>query len=193
MSTTISPVEKLKIGDIEVYLEDFGEGKGKIIISNTNGTSYSYYWNAMGSSLKDFLCQLNGDYLARCLLGSNERLVVDWKRTFARVRKFIKEELSLPFYMHMEFQYDMRRILRRFQNSCVDVDQIEYFVSGFYHSFIDRLDFHLIENDTDRKYLSKDFNDVSEVWHLVEKKESREYLWIVDFHKKLKKELQKAH
>lgn len=80
MSTVASPIEKLKIGDVEVYLEDFGESKGKIIISNTNGTSYSYYWNAMGGSLKDFLCQLNGDYLARCLIGTHQRLVADWRK-----------------------------------------------------------------------------------------------------------------
>lgn len=75
----------------------------------------------------------------------------------------------------------------------MEVDEIEYFVSGFYHSFINRLDFHLIEDRSDMKYLEKDFNNIDEVWYLVEKKESPEYLWLMDFHKKLKRELQKAH
>lgn len=192
MNTTVTQVEKLKIGDVEIYLEDFGEGKGKIILSNTNGTSYSYYWNAMGGSLKEFLSSLSGDYFARCLLGPNDRFVIDWKKTFAEVRRHIRNELSLPWYSNMEFQVEMRRRLNRFQRNCVESNTAEYFVHGFDYDFVERLDFYLIEEN--REYLEKDFKRIDEVWHFLVKKEGPEYLKLIDLLKKLQKILnKKAH
>ena|ERR1044072_5336499 len=192
MNTTVTQVEKLKIGDVEIYLEDFGEGKGKIILSNPSSTSYSYYWNAMGGSLKEFLCQLNGEYFARCLIGANDRFVIDWKKTFAEVRKHIRNELSLPWYSNMEFQIEMRHRLNRFQRNCVEYNTAEYFVHGFDYDFVNRLDFYLIEDN--REYLEKDFKRIDEVWHFLVKKEGPEYLKLIDLLKKLQKILnKKAH
>lgn len=69
MKIVESQVTKLLISDIPrfdpitVVLEDFGEGRGKIIIEEY-GTSYAAYWGAMGGRLADFVAQCSPDYIA---------------------------------------------------------------------------------------------------------------------------------
>lgn len=51
METTIKEeVKHLRVQNTDVYLHEYGEGKGKLTISNDYSHNYSYYWGAMGSS-----------------------------------------------------------------------------------------------------------------------------------------------
>lgn len=53
---------------VNVYLEDFGPGSGKITISHESET-WSAYWSAMGktTAVDQFFCRCDEDYLIGCL------------------------------------------------------------------------------------------------------------------------------
>jgi hypothetical protein len=75
---------KIKINNTDIFLEDFGDNKGKITVSDTYGYNYSMFWGAMGGSLKDFLCSINSEYFADKLMGSQSNNEMDVKKTFKR-------------------------------------------------------------------------------------------------------------
>jgi hypothetical protein len=84
MKIETSLVKKLIITEIEsldpiaVYLEDFGVGKGKIIITCFND-SWSYYWGAMGQyNLAQFIIKCDNDYLATKLSSYTEQKIDDY-------------------------------------------------------------------------------------------------------------------
>lgn len=189
MGSSVASLQRLKIDNTDIFLEDFGPGQGKVTISDTFGHNYSYYWGAMGSQLSHFIYTIDSGYFARNLIGSKDHYVVDWKRTFAQIRKFIRTELDLPWYKHQTFQEHMREKLRSFQSDCEEADNIHLFVSMFDSGFIDRLDYNLIIDREERKALEKSFKDISEQWHFICKKEGPEYLWLTALHKKLKDKL----
>jgi hypothetical protein len=178
-------MEKIKINETDVILDDLGEGKGKVIISGYNN-SYSYYWGSMGDDLKTFIYRINADYFASNLLGRKGCYSFDARKTFTGLRKFIREELDLPFYKHMEFQKEMRETLKDFERECDERGQ-EYFVDNFHSSFINRLNFYSIDDRWERDYIEKDFKSICEVWNFIQTQNSHEYLFLTNLHKKLKK------
>ena len=195
MSTIVCPIEKLVIDGSEIYLEEFGESKGKIVITKTYHKNYSYQWGAMGRTLKEFLCEINGSYFANCLIAPNKDYVINWKKTFTEIRKSIRTDLSLPWYKHIEFQKQMREVLNDFEKYCAEVNSAEFFVEAFKSNFIKRLDFTLVDTKSyslEAERLEKDFESISEVWYYIVRTEGPEYLWLVNMHKKLKQVLQKA-
>lgn len=189
---TETNITRLKIDNIDVFLEEFSERAGKITISDVYGHNYSYYWGAMGYPLPKFLCSIDEDYFAKNLIGNHKSNVMDVKRTFTALRKYIRKELGLHWHMHMEFQKDLRQVLNNFQRQCEDLDDAtHYFVDMFYYDFVNRLDYSLINNRFDRKEQEDNFK-IEEHWHFIVNQGSDKYIWLTKFHKKLKEKLSNA-
>lgn len=191
ITVEIIPILKIKIGSTDIFLEELGAGKGKITVSDTYGHNYSSYWGSMRETLKNFICSINSSYFASNLLGAADNYEMDVKKTFASIRKYIAEELGLPWYKHMEFQKEMRETLNCFKRECEDTNSQDYFVGNFFSSFVDRLNYYLIEDRYDRESIEKDFKGICEQWNFIETRPGREYVWLEKLHAKLKKELSK--
>ena len=179
---------KLRIDETDIFLEDIGPSQGKITISGYNH-NYSYYWGAMGGNLKDFICRINNDYFVDKLCGKTSTF--DCKRTFSEVRKHIRTEIGLPWYLFLDFQKEMREQLNRFERDCEEMGE-NYFVEHFFDRFINRLDFYLIPS-RERRYYEESFKGISEQWYFIQTRESDQSLWLNKLHNKLKKELKKNH
>jgi len=177
----------IKIANTDIFLDDLGNNKGKITISDTYNHNYSYFWGSMGGTLDEFLCNINSGYFADKLLGTKSNFIFCEKSTFTTVRKFIATELNLPWYKHQEFQKDMREKLNSFQNDC---ENENHFV-GNWSSFIRELDFYLIKDHSEQISLRREFENISEVWNFIGQKLSPEYLWLEKLHGNLKAEIKK--
>lgn len=177
---------RLKIDGTDVFIEDLGDGKGKVTISNIYGHNYSHYWGAMGSNILDFIIRINSEYFADKLLGYVSMYSYDDRKTFANLRKHIQNEI-LPWYKHLEFQSDMRQKLNEFQSECNTendfVDKFQYFING--------LDYYLISDRFDRESIESEFKSISEPWGFLGDKPSDKYLWLINLHKKIIKKLKK--
>jgi len=176
---------RIKINNTDIFLEDLGGNKGKITISDTYNHNYSYFWGAMGGTLNEFILSINSGYFADKLLGCKSNYVFDARLTFAAIRKFIASDLNLPWYKHIEFQKGLREKINEFQR---DVESADQFVSGW-HSFINSIDFYLIEKRYEREEVEKEFKNISEQWNFIGERLSPEYLWLEKLHGKLKKHL----
>jgi len=182
---------RLKIETTDVFLEDFGEGKGKITLSDTYGHNYSMFWGAMGGSLSDFILRINSDYFADKLLGSTSMQVFDAKKTFREIRKFIREELDLPWYKHLDFQKDLREKIKQFEERCIEFESDRYFVDCFSQNIQDGPDFSLIENRWERESVENNFKGISEPWNFIQTRESENTKWLKKIHNLLKRKLSK--
>lgn len=183
-------ITRIKIGNTDIFFEDFECGKGKITVSDTLGHNYSMYWGAMGGTIKDFILSINDDYFTSKLLGSRLTEVFCAKSTFRAVRKFIREDLDLPWYKHIEFQKHLREVINDFQDSCIENEGSNYFVDQFSFYFRSRPNFYLIENKWERERIEKEFNEISEPWLFINTKESEESKWLRKLHSEIKKYIQ---
>jgi len=120
-------IEVIKIDDTDIILQDEGDGRGKITISNSWGYNYSHFWGSMGGSLKEFLLRINEGYFIDKLSDFDDRGVFDGKATMTAVRKHIREEMSyeLPWYKYMSAQKELREKFKEMEriedeNSFVD-------------------------------------------------------------------------
>jgi hypothetical protein len=179
-------MESFRIGTTDVILQDYEDGKGKIIISDDDfGYDFSYYWGAMGenTNLKKFITSINSDYFVN-KLGPHSQGPIDSKRTMRNVRRFIREEMDLPWYKHLEFQKDMREKLNDFQNEIYT----DYQFAEEWNSLVDyRLDYYLIEDRFDREEIESAFKGICEQWYFIEYETHPENVWLNNFHKKLVK------
>lgn len=193
-----SEIIRIKIDNVDVFLEEMGGNKGKITISDTYDHNYSYFWGAMSGTLRDFILSINKEYFADKLLGHRSNYEMDVPKTFAAIRKHISQELGLYWYQHMEFQKEMRDSLNYFQRQCMDIPDQRYFVDNFYSCFVNNLPYHMIEGNR-----ARDFRDVQEMeqlfkdgftehWNFITEKPGKEYLWLTNLHGKLKSKLKKA-
>lgn len=182
---------KLKISGTEIFLEDKGPSAGKITIQDKNRGNYEMYWGAMGGMITSFIMSIDEYYFTNKLLGVRSTQVFDVKATFKDVRKYIREEIDLPWYAHKEFQADMREKLSNFQIDCTEYNSEQYFVDHFFDCFESRLSFYLIEDRWERHRIERDFKSISEHWNFIQKKESSESKWLRSLHKKLKQRIQK--
>jgi len=179
----------IKIGKTKITLEDNGCSKGKIKIEDPDNGFYETYWGAMGGSLKEFLCQINSYYFSDRLLGHKSGQIFDVKSTFREVRKFIREELDLPWYKHIEFQKNLREKINIFQEKCDDENSETYFVDFFSFYLGTMLNFNLIDDRWERERVEEDFK-ISEPWHFIQTKESYESKWLKSIHGKIKNKIQ---
>jgi hypothetical protein len=77
--STATKVVVSKVPDLDpiaIYLEDYGEGRGKVVITCFS-ESWTYYWGSMGGALLDFLGRCSNDYLVRKFLGGRKDTEVD--------------------------------------------------------------------------------------------------------------------
>jgi len=187
-------MEHIRIGHTDVILDEFGDGKGKIIISNDEcGYDFSYYWGAMGESttLKQFIQRIGSDYFVG-KLSHRTKGKMNVRKTFARLRADIKESLQgeLQWYEHMEFQKHFREALREFQSGIVEENEFIRRVQDFYTE----LNFYLIQDRGEREKLECLFKDIfpqSEPWRFIIHDAHPEDIFLEKLHAKLKKALAK--
>jgi hypothetical protein len=123
-------MDKIKIEDTDIFLDDQGNGQGKIIIANTYGYNFSFFWGAMGGSLPDFLLRINESYFVGKLLDGDDNGVLDAKKSVTAVRKYLREEChsDLPWYKYPTAQKSLREELKKLEQ-CERDDE---FVDGIY-------------------------------------------------------------
>ena len=184
-------MEVIKIGETDIMLDDMGNGKGKITISNTYGYNFSYYWGSMGRSLREFLRETNESYFISNLLPPYDSGEFDGKKTMRNVRKFIKDEMSyeLPWYKYMEQQKNLRERLNEIQRCESD------------RQFVDEM--MRISQDVDGcyeldKYDREEFISAlkmleCEPWHWIEMGPSDNERFLTKLFPKLQKELKKSN
>ena len=182
-------MELIEIGNTDIILQELGDGKGKIIISDTDyDYNFSFYWGAMGkdTSLRQFIKQIDHGYFVGKLAG-NTKGAFNSKKTFRNIRKFIREEFSydLPWYKHMEFQKGMRESLNDFQRDAYDDRQFVDDWDGFWEHTVD---YYSVDGDgREMDSIKSLFTGICEPWDFIETGPSRECIWLEKLHKKLKK------
>lgn len=179
-------MEILKIEETDIFLQELGPNQGKITVSNTYGYNYSYYWGSMGGTLKEFLQTINSEYFASKLLGAKNTSTIDVRKTFTQIRKYIRDDIRIQWYEHIEFQKKMRQVLNSFQRECQENESSTYFVDHFMSRFVNRIDFDMIEDRYDARRLEEDFQCISEPWGFIVEKDSPEYYWLKSLHVKIK-------
>ncbi len=183
IKTETDNVQMVRVGITKVFLEDFGENRGEITISDFENGAFTYYWGSMGSDLKTFLKRTNKDYFARKLCTNT--YVFDAKRTVKNVRKQFREANLIPWYHFGSAQKELRKA----------INELEYAHSG--DEFI-RMMMSLMDNihcfglnyqeEKEFKGLIGDFFDC-EPWHFIIEKTSHQYNWLADLHTKLIKQI----
>jgi hypothetical protein len=181
-------METLRIDKTDVILKDYDDGQGKIIISNDDfGYNFSFYWGSMGknTNIKKFLQETNSSYFVNKLglCGDGD---IDVKRTVRNIRKYIREEMDLPWYKHMEFQKDMRERLNNLEGIIYSPDNFVYVWDNFVKY---SLDYYLIDDKFEREEIESAFKGICEPWYFIANKEHRENIWLDKFHEKLVKHL----
>ena len=112
-----------RIDYTDVILQDYEDGKGKIIISNDDrDINLSYYWSCMGQgyNLSKFILKTNDEYLIRKLGERDDDGPINMKKTMASVCSFIKNETYWRFYMNLEADKNLRTELKDVQESSFD-------------------------------------------------------------------------
>ena len=187
-------MEHIRIENTDVIFQEFGDGKGKIIISNDDyGYNFSYYWGAMGkdTSLAQFVQSINSDYFIN-KLSSSRKGDFDAYSTFVNLRRYIQEcfEYELPWYDHMEFQKDYRKKLKEFQKTIASEKSFIDHITSFHNS----LDYYLIKDSRERERVENLFRDIfsdCEPWHFTECEPHPETIFLKKLHVKLKRVLSK--
>ncbi len=180
-------IEKIKIDDYSFYLEDYGENKGKVIVTGwDHDENYSYYWSAMGMDLKSFLKRTNNSYFIGKLMSREQQEIFSSKKTGKNIRKVWKEQI-MKWYEYQAFQKDFREKLNSFLDGIINQNHFIY----EFDSFINSLDFYLIEDRFERDRVESDIKDIlqSECWHLIETEISPLYKKLSKAFDKLKKQL----
>ena len=179
-------VKVIKIDNSDIFLESFGDGKGKITISNTEGYNYSHYWGAMGDNLETFLTKINKEYFSMKLKPDYDMGDFDAKLSVRSIRKFIKDEFSydLPWYKFTEFQKELRHLLK-------DIEKYSYSEEDFVRRCSD------IPNNV---WLSLDFKAEKEFveimktifqepWNFIVKSDSKNVKFLEDLLPKIQKKI----
>lgn len=180
-------MEVLKIDQTDIILDDEGDGRGKITISNTYGYNYSTYWGSMGKrGLKEFLLGMNNDYFINRLVSDTG--VFCGKKSVKNVRRFIREEMSyeLPWYKFMKAQKELRERLKELESCDSDRD----FVSAMSNLSGSLYCLELSYDD------EKEFNEIlgvleTEPWHFIDYKPSNDVIFLERLFPKLQKKLKK--
>jgi len=126
MKVESSKVEKMKLSEMDgldpvtVFLEDFEKGQGEITIK-CYGKSWTSYWGAMGSSIKEFFISSPTDYLLKNL--SNVDSTV---KDFGGLSEFYEKRV-LKDRRSRDIEADTaKRLYEAAQNLCVsNMSEIE--------------------------------------------------------------------
>lgn len=177
------------INKTKVVLEDIDLNKGEITILDSKNGNYQMFWGAMGTDIKEFILSINSEYFSEKLLGFESSQEFDVNKTFKELRRFICEDLSLPWYKHMEFQKNLREKLNYFQKACKSNNSEQFFVDNFNFYLTTMPDFYLIKDKWESQYLEEEFKSISEPWHFIHTKENEKSKWLKNIHMKIKKKL----
>lgn len=171
-------MEVLKIEYADIMLDDKGEGKGKVTVSDTQFYTSSYYWGAMGMSLREFLKKINSDYFAGKMCSKTYQN--DSKKTVKNIRKYIREEMAydLPWYKFMNEQKELRRFLKELEGyDCNTIVEMLFNIKDYFicedEEFVKIIDAHLSV----------------EPFHFIGQTVTPEYEYFKKLHSKLKKAL----
>ena len=183
---SIANLQKFQFNETSIYLEDFEHGKGKIIITNPLQGSYSYIWGSMGSSLSDFLLEINSDYFAKNLCPNP--YCFDAKASVTNLRKYIRNDLNydLPWYQYMSAQKEMRQHIKQLELCSEQWEFVDRMMSLPNHLLC--LDLNKREEIDFRSIIEDLFRN--EPWNFIAQKHSSNYLWLYELHGKIKKKLQ---
>lgn len=183
----MSDIKRLKIGTTDIFLENLGPGKGKIIIADPYGGNYSNFWGSMGGTIEEFICSINFGYFDN-KVNPYDRGVFDGKASVTNIRRFIREEYSydLPWYENMEAQKELRAKLRELE-SCESGD---WFVTKC-ERLADDLDLYDMDYKDAESFRGLIRNLMSEPWHYIGTRPSSETLFLKKLFPKLQKRLKK--
>ena len=177
----------IQVGNTEVILQNYDLGQGKIIVSDLDKGSWSYYWGAMGGkTIEEFLKQTNGDYFAGKLC--NEQYQFSAKNTARNIRQHIREEMNydLPWYKFQSGQKELREKISDLEReaSCKyeALNIIEHL-----HSSLWCLD---MSYEDGKEFLSIiETHFTQEPWWFLGEELSQEYIFLKKLHQKLIKKL----
>lgn len=183
IKTETNNVQMVRVGITKVFLEDFGENRGEITISDFEKGAFTYYWGSMGSDLKTFLKSTNKDYFARKL--STKTYVFDARRTVQNVRKQFKEANLIPWYKFGSAQKELRKAIKEL-GSANNGDEFIHMMFGLMDNlYYLELNYH---EEKEFEGLIGDFFSC-EPWNFIVEKTSDEYNWLADLHTKLIKQI----
>jgi|TARA_R110000851_G_scaffold56073_3_gene131186 hypothetical protein len=180
-------MNRLSVKTADIIFENYELGKGKIIISDLEFGSWSFYWGSMGSSIEEFIQRINPDYFAGKLCDTED--VFCSKATAKAVRKYIKEELAydLPWYKFASAQKEMREMIKEIERSYSQEDALHIMTTMHKNLMCYDLDRH-----DEKEFLGIIEGIFScEPWHFLQNKRSREYNYLHNLHKLLKVSLAK--
>lgn len=180
-----------RIDHTDVILQDYEDGKGKIIISNDDRDyNLSYYWGSMGEGydLSKFILKTNDGYLINKLGQRHDDGPIDIKKTMAAVRRFVKNESPWRFFYSPKMDKELRYELSEIQKYTHDS-----------RDFVDRMmaiDMCYIADDDVYDRGECFFNDTIEMlktepWHFIINEEPQVNVWLVKFLPKVREYLKK--
>lgn len=115
-----------RLDPISVYLEDFGGGRGKLIITGF-GEAWSYFWGAMGDgyTLSSFIVKCDTDYLAGKLGNGLQSKIDDYEAIAEKARKYICERRRFGHFISKEKARELFDKCDRFEgiDNPVELDQ----------------------------------------------------------------------
>lgn len=182
-------MENFKIGDTDIILEDFGDGKGKIIIANIWGYNFSFFWGCMGSDLKKFLCGINVNYFVTKLSDPLDNGVIDAKKSVVNFRNHFKTEFKhdLPWYKYLEAQKSMREELREIENDCKSEQEFVYLMDNLYK----KIDCSSLNYKEEKEFKNIIESACNEPWNFIIKGDSIKTKFLRKLFPKLQKELKR--
>lgn len=87
--TTLRLTELERLDSVSVFLEDFGPGRGRIVIE-CFGEAWSSFWPAMGGSLEDFFIRCEDGYLAKNLAPHLKSEIYDFDKLEIKLKEAIR-------------------------------------------------------------------------------------------------------
>lgn len=90
--TALEITEIPGLDPIRVFLQDFGSGRGRIIIE-CYGNAWSTYWGSMGTDIRSFVIAVDADYIECAMHSGRTHRQVD-SRYLTRVVHAVKRALK---------------------------------------------------------------------------------------------------
>lgn len=184
---SVIAAEEIQVDNILVRLENKEFGKGTIDFTN-GSDKYHFYWGAMGKDIESFIKTIDSDYFATKL--SHNRHVFSPKLTVRSIRRFIRVDMSteLPWYKYRVSQAHMREGLRELEKiNNPDRFYRECSRMSFTTTFWDDESDSPIDYEDEWRYIMRCV--FSDVQRYFEYDYSPEYIWLKEFHSKLKSHL----
>lgn len=178
-----------RIDYTDVILQDYEDGKGKIIISNDDrDINLSYYWGSMGQgyNLSKFILKTNDEYLIR-KLGERDDGPINMKKTMASVRSFIKNETSWRFYMNLEADKSLRTELKGVQESSFDKNDFVRRMQDLDPDFPKNTRWHEYQSEWDEMLQGITI----EPWYFIVNDPPATNIWLSKFLPKIREHLKK--